>query len=57
MTDVLTNQKTYYNEKLTDVQGIDTVKLSTELSQQDYLLQVCYQLLANALPKSVFDYI
>jgi flagellar hook-associated protein 3 FlgL len=57
MKDVLSNQKTFYNDKLTKVQGIDTAALSTELSQQDYLLQVTYKLLANALPKSVFDYL
>lgn len=57
METILTNQNTNYEELLSKIQGIDPAKLSVELQEQDYLLQVSYKLLANSFPKSVFDYL
>lgn len=55
--DLLQNQSAGYNEMLVKVQEIDPAKVVVDLQQQDYLLQVSYKLLANAFPKSVFDFI
>jgi flagellar hook-associated protein 3 FlgL len=58
INDVLTTQKTSLEELLNNIQGIDTAKLSVDLTQQDYLLQLTDKLLAQWYSTtSVADYI
>ena len=57
MNDVLTTQNTNNEKLLANIQGVDVAKLSVELNEQDYLLQITYKLLASAFPKSLFDYL
>ena len=57
MTQILGTQNTNNEKLLSSIQSVDVAKLSVDLQQQDYLLQVTYKLLAGAFPKSLFDYL
>jgi len=55
---VLSNQTDSYTDMLAKVQEIDIAKLSLELQQQDYLLQISSKLLSNyALSDSALNLI
>jgi flagellar hook-associated protein 3 FlgL len=57
VNEILATRNTNNETLLANIQGVDTAKLSTELNEQDYLLQITYKLLANAFPQSLFDYL
>ena len=54
---LLNNQQTNLTGTLSDIQGVDIAKLTVDLQQQDYLLQISAKLFATTFPKSLYDYI
>ncbi len=57
ITNILNNQSTNYDTLLTNIQSVDTAKLATDITSQQYLLQIVEKLIANTSSKSIFDYL
>jgi flagellar hook-associated protein 3 FlgL len=53
----LTTQQTNLQTILQNKIGVDPAKLSVDLQNQDYMLQMSYKILANTFSKSILDYI
>jgi flagellar hook-associated protein 3 FlgL len=54
---LLSTQKTNLTETLANIQGVDIAKVTVDLQQQDYLLQISAKMFANTFPKSIYDFL
>ncbi|MFO7445047.1 MAG: flagellar hook-associated protein FlgL [Ignavibacteriaceae bacterium] len=55
--ELLINQKSVLQGLMANEQEVDVAKAIMELQNQDYMLQLAYQVSAKILPKSLLDYI